>query len=552
VTRLARRRRLTFATAAVLVVIAGAAAVSGDAAAVTETLPDLAADRPTNATLQTYSRPGSPNHLLLRFEGYVHNRGAGALEVRGSGPAGGRMSATAQRIYRSDGTWADDSSRGVQMIWEAEDGHDHWHIKHAARYSLWSADRTAMVAPAQKVGFCLIDSQHVDSHGPGSQVYRLSDNDFCAQGRPQVPSLVEGVSAGWRDVYVRTLAFQWVDVSDVQPGTYWLRTEVDPDNWARESDESNAPAYASNASTIPGYVARGVDAGIISTTAPTNVRLATVSYGSNLGSPEFRITAPPRHGRLSRAVGAPFQGGDVVYTPDPGWLGPDRFTYEARDSTSEFPRYPTSAAATVAVGGLTPAVAISGAPASMYTGTSARLTAHLLRPEGVTWTVNGIPGGSRDVGTIDGSGLYVAPSSVPPGGQVTIRATTASGAWEEVVIAIAWAPRALASPAPRGRLAMKVRGTTNLYGIRVAAQGNVLLIRVRSRRAGVLRVRVRRGKRQLGHCRARTPARRALTCKVRTRGLSHDRMRLVITLRVKGKLLDVRRASLRGLRHAMG
>jgi hypothetical protein len=540
------------ATAAALVAIAGGAAVRGDAAPVTETLPDLVADRPANPALQTYSRPGSPNRLLLRFEGYVHNRGAGALEVRGSGPAGGRMGATAQRIYRSNGTWADDSTRGVQMLWEAEDGHDHWHVKHAARYSLWSADRTAMAAPAMKVGFCLIDSQHVDSHGPGSQVYRLSDNDFCAQGRPQVPSLVEGISAGWRDVYVRTLAFQWVDVSNVQPGTYWLRAEVDPDNWARESDESNTPAYASNTSTIPGHVARGVDAGIISATAPTTIRLATVSYGSNLGSPEFRITAPPRHGRLSRAVGAPFQGGDVVYTPDPGWLGPDRFTYEARDSRSEFPRYPASAAATVAVGGVTPAVAISGAPASMYTGASARLTAQLLRAEGVTWTVNGIPGGSRDVGTIDPNGLYVAPPRVPPGGQVTIRATTASGAWEEVTIVIAWAPRALASPAPRGRLAMRVRGTTNLYGIRVAAQGNALLIKLRSRRAGVLRVRVRHGKKQLGHCRARTPARRALTCKVRTRGLSHDRMRLVITLRVKGKLLDVRRASLRGMRHAHG
>ena len=138
------------------------------------------------------------------------------------------------------------------MVWEPEDGHDHWHIQHAARYSLWSADRAAMVAPAMKVGFCLIDSQHVDSHGPGSRVYTLAANDFCAQGDPQVPSLVEGISAGWRDVYVRSLAFQWVDVSDVQPGTYWLRAEVDPDNWARESSESNAPALCHERLHDPG------------------------------------------------------------------------------------------------------------------------------------------------------------------------------------------------------------------------------------------------------------------------------------------------------------
>ena len=521
---------------------------AGAAVAATESLPDLVADPPGSPVLQTYSRPGQANQLLLRFEGYVHNQGAGALEVRGAGPAGGRMSSTVQRVYRSDGTWTDDASRGVQIAWEAEDGHNHWHVKHAARYSLWSADRTTMVAPAMKVGFCLIDYEKADSHGPASEVYTLEAHDFCAQGNPGVPSLVEGISPGWRDVYPRTLAFQWVDVSDVQPGTYWLLSEVDPDNWARESNESNAGAFASRSSTVPGYVAKGVDAGVIGVAGPTTVRLAVNTYGSGLGAAEFRITAPPRHGTLSRAVGAPFRGGDVAYTPDPGWLGPDRFTYEVRDSSTEFPRHPASAAATVAVGGTTPAVAISGAPAQMYTSTTVRLTAQLLRAEGVTWTVNGIPGGSATVGTIDASGLYVAPARVPPGGRVTIRAVTPSGAWEEVTIEILQGAPPKAAPAP-ARLAMRVRGTRNLYGIRVAAEHDVLLIKVRSRRTGVLRVRANRGQKSLGRCRARMPRYRALTCKIRLRGAAPTRVRLVITLRRKGKLLDVRRASLRRLRH---
>ena len=85
----------------------------------------------------------------------------------------------------------------------------------------------------------------------------------------------------------------------------------------------------------------------------------------------------------------------------------------------------------------------------MYTSARVRLTAHLLRAEALSWAVNGIAGGSPLVGTIDPTGLYIAPSRVPPGGQVTIRATTASGAWEEVTIAIVWAPRAQAAPAPR-------------------------------------------------------------------------------------------------------
>ena len=541
------RGRLAAGMVCAFVALACTAVVhEGTAATGTEVLPDLVADAPGSPVLQTYSHPDQTNHLLLRFEGYLHNRGSGAVEVRGSGPVGGRMSATVQRVYRSDGTSADAASRNIQMVWEPQDGHQHWHIQRAARYSLWSADRTAMVAPAMKVGFCLIDSQHVDSHGPGNRAYTTAANGYCAQGNPQVPRLIEGISAGWRDVYVRDLAFQWVDVTDVQPGTYWLRAEVDPDNWVRESNESNSATYAAKASTIPGYVARPIDAGIVSTTAPAHIQLGTNTYGSGLGSPQFRIVTPPRHGRLDRATGVPFQGASVVYTPSPGWVGPDPFTYEVRDSASEFPLHPAQTGVTLNVGGVIPAVTISGAPASIYAGTSVRLTAHLLRAEAITWTVDGIPGGSQQVGTIDGTGLYSAPAQVPPSGQVTIRATTASGAWEEVTMGIVALPRPQPAPTGGGRLVLKLTRGTSLYGIRASAHGDALLIRVRSRRAGVIRVRARRGKQVLGRCRARTPARRVLTCKVRLRdGVVPPGVRIVISLRVKGQLVDVRRASVR-------
>ena len=54
----------------------------------------------------------------------------------------------------------------------------------------------------------------------------------------------------------------------------------------------------------------------------------------------------------------------------------------------------------------------------------------------MSWTVDGVGGGSTEVGTVDAHGLYVAPAAVPPSGQATIRATTASGAFDEVTIAI--------------------------------------------------------------------------------------------------------------------
>ena len=229
------------------------AAVRGGAAPVTDALPDLVADPPGNSALQTYSHPGQPNHLLLRFEGYVHNRGAGALEVRGSGPAGGRMSATAQRIYRSNGTLCDDTTRNVQMVWEPR-GRPR-PLAHPARRALLAVERGPDGdGGARDEGRLLPDRQPAARlHGPGvGGLHDRPRNNFCGQEEPTMPSLVEGISAGWRDVYVRTLAFQWVDVSDVQPGDYWLRSEVDPDNWARESNESNAAAYAHESFDDPG------------------------------------------------------------------------------------------------------------------------------------------------------------------------------------------------------------------------------------------------------------------------------------------------------------
>ena len=384
------------------------------AAQVTERLPDLVSDAPTNPQLQTVAQPDG-NHLLLRFDGYVHNAGQGAFEMRGSNPVDGEYTNVVQRVYRSDGSFFDDSSRDPRMIFESEDGHDHWHLKNAARYSLWNQAQTAEVAPAMKVGFCLIDSQRRETHGPSSPVYSTGGaNNFCGQEEPNRVSLFEGVSAGWRDLYDRSLPFQWVDVSDVSPGNYFIRADIDPDDITRESNEVNPPAYLASP-VIPGYAANPVAAGTVSASSPTTIPLSTTSFGSGLGTRTFRIIAPPRHGTLNVALGPTFTNTSVVYTPRPGWAGPDSFTYTVRNSSSSFPRYPTAAAVSLNVGGVSPNVAISGAPATLFTGTSARLIATVMAEDPyVSWTVNGVPEGNAEVGTVDPFGLYVAPATPPP------------------------------------------------------------------------------------------------------------------------------------------
>jgi lysyl oxidase/Big-like domain-containing protein len=555
-----------FSSARVLGVVIAAlccllGAESGAAQGATEVLPDLVADAPARPQLQTYAHPDGTTHLLLRFDGFVHNRGPGAFEMRGSQRVGTDMTLTVQRVYRDDATFFDDPSRDPTIIWEPADGHNHWHLKNAARYSLWDSAKTAEVAPGMKVGFCLVDLQRIETTGPSTAQYTLSGNNFCGQNQPTATSVFAGVSAGWRDIYDRTLAFQWVDVTQVQPGTYWLRSEIDPDDFARETDEVNAPTFATSSSTIPGYRAKPVNAGVVSTTAPTTIPLATDSFGTGLGSRAFRIILSPQHGRLNVGGGSLFSTPNVTYTPNPGWVGPDNFSYEAHDSASSFPSFPSTAAVTLNVGGVAPNVAISGAPASMLAGTSARLLAAVFADYAfVNWTVDGVDSGTPQTGTVDAWGLYQAPAQAPPAGHVTIRATAAgSRAYDEVTIAITDPPPPQPAPATEAQLAALAAPTASgpspgsssspvsgrrlrarLQGVTFAESEGALIVGLRSGRAGVIRVRVHKGKRLLGHCRVRTPRGRTLACKARLpSGMSPGGARAIVTLRAKGKLLEV-------------
>ena len=521
------------------------AAQSGSAQAVTENLPDLVSDAPTDQLLATYEHPDGTTHLLLRFDGYVHNSGFGAFEMRGSQNVDGEMTLTRQRIYRTNGSSFDDPDRGAALIWEPGDRHEHWHLRNVSRYSLWDFSQTAEVAPAMKVGFCLVDSEHPDPHGPVDDVYTSAANSNCGESDPTRSSITEGVSAGYRDRYRRTTAFQWVDVTDVQPGVYWLQAQIDTDDYVRESDEVNVGAFAADSSTIPGYRAKPVSAGVVNATGPTMVSLDTDSFGSNLGARVFRIIEPPRHGRLSQESGPTFTADSVEYTPDPGWVGPDSFTYEARDDTNTFPRYPAAAAVTLNVGGVSPSVSLSGAPALMTAGTSARLFASVIADNPrVRWTVDGISGGSAEVGSVDLTGLYLAPAQAPPSGTVTIRATSISGAFDEVTIVVADPPPPEAAPTVElatiepGPLTKADR--LGLRGVSAVVDGRFLLVSARSGQAGVVRVRARNGNRQLGHCEVRTPAGRPLTCSFRIpRAVAALDTRVVATLRVGGRLAEV-------------
>jgi hypothetical protein len=70
-------------------------------------------------------------------------------------------------------------------------------------------------------------------------------------------------------------------------------------------------------------------------------------------------------------------------------------------------------------------VAVTPASATVRAGRSKDFTATVTgAAAGVTWSVNGVPGGNTTVGTIDAAGHYLSPLAVPNPATVTVRANS--------------------------------------------------------------------------------------------------------------------------------
>jgi hypothetical protein len=522
-----------------------------DASSPEPLLPNLVADPPDNVSLTTNSSAGT-TQLLLRFDGYVHNVGPGALDFRGAREAPKVSQKTSeeveyarqhelslpqkteeelasppmklfQRLYTTNAGNPAESEKYLErphieeastgeMIYVSADGHHHWHLQKVAKYSLWNASKTAEAAPAQKVGFCLEDSQHVEpAVGPNTRVY--ADNvppyrDFCQQYRPAATSVYEGISPGWRDVYDSELAFQWVDVSNVLPGEYWLREDVNPLEVVKEVAASNVPAYSTSPTVVPGFDALP-QASATEMAQPLAIALASHAW-SDSNKPIYTIVSPPQHGALSAVVA----GNHITYTPENGYAGPDSFTFTAADPHSQFPLNPALATVSIAVGEgpLAPHVAIASAPASMIAGTAVQLSAAVSNDNpSVAW--------SASAGSISAEGLYVAPSAPPPGGSVRIEARSVKGAHDQRTITIVPAP----APQPAPEVVPPSGGTQGFKSVKTPARlsrpearliGRKLIITTLTSVAGRVRLSAYLGKRRLGTCVTETPAGRSFTCRL--------------------------------------
>ncbi len=131
------------------------------------------------------------------------------------------------------------------------DCHEHWHFREYADYRLWDAEGYAVwkairlayphllageiledfpelkdhFRAGHKQGFCVIDIRGW-YYTAGPRNYRSCSSN-------------QGITVTWADEYGLWLDGQWVDVTDLEPGAYYLEAEVNPERFYGEESYTN-------------------------------------------------------------------------------------------------------------------------------------------------------------------------------------------------------------------------------------------------------------------------------------------------------------------------
>ncbi len=321
----------------------------------------------------------APGRTLYRFDTVILNAGSGAFEVYRDASG-----TTFQRIWKGGDPGGDGTTKSFPagapefqdipvasggngqpntLRYSPAYGHEHFHSQRIAAYALLGADG-APVSEASKnlAGFCLYDSWGPPASGAPTRYPGAYPGGAhpCAGGEPAYAGLLRmGIQRNWGDFYGSQLTDQWVDVTDVTPGSHRLRATVDPDGLYTESDDTDNTITANV--VIPGVVAAARTASTAAGAAVSVPLSATVigpgvksrlptCQETETGKASCMTTATP--GAATLAVQQPgagqgsvrLAGTTAVYTPPAGFTGTATFTYTGTDS-----RGLTSRAATVTV-----------------------------------------------------------------------------------------------------------------------------------------------------------------------------------------------------------
>lgn len=353
-TELRRRSRIAV-SALVILALSTLVAPTSTAQPAGALLPDLISDPPAPSIFKELTAEDGSTQLVLTFDGYVHNIGEGPLDVMGNPQLPGGMT---QRV-QTNGTWQDIGTPTVRF--EVDDGHNHFHLIEVVEYVLWNELQGAQTALGSKIGFCLVDSEQVEAGV--EETYSEEGNKFCEEDNPSATELHMGISPGWRDVYDATTTLQWVDVSSVSPGRYWIGAITDPNDEIVESnEENNELVFSERTVSIPGYSPREQHVEFDQGVESVEVTLTSSTHGT-VGAPVYVIEQGPLVGSLNVPVGAELSSPVITYFPGPDFAGSAEIIFSVHDGTSVYPLVaPTNLVRLSSAGAGAPAAAELGAP----------------------------------------------------------------------------------------------------------------------------------------------------------------------------------------------
>jgi hypothetical protein len=171
-----------------------------------------------------------PGRKLLRFSNATPNIGRGKLELHGGKILEDGTQEVFQRIYFKNGNFI--SRLAGVFIYHPE--HHHIHFNDYAAYRLRKVRSLAgvgeVVASSEKVSFCIRDSVPYNPLIPG---FRFKSQYSGCEGQ------IQGLGVGQADFYQKNLPGQWIDITDIPTGRYWIESEVDPFHRIKESNELN-------------------------------------------------------------------------------------------------------------------------------------------------------------------------------------------------------------------------------------------------------------------------------------------------------------------------
>ena len=191
-----------------------------------------------------------PGRSLLRFGTAVNNEGVGPATLVG-GPVNADGTQTVfQRLYNYNPVARNFTAAGDRVAgrFTYHAAHSHTHFDGYARYRLLqnvggTAGGVAMrndgtQVDGEKVGFCLINI-----NSSFTMLNGLSSTTIPSYGASGQPSTgcgsLQGISVGYADIYSASLDGQWIDITGVPNGEYFIEITLDANNGVLESNEVN-------------------------------------------------------------------------------------------------------------------------------------------------------------------------------------------------------------------------------------------------------------------------------------------------------------------------